>query len=498
MAKPLETAPWADDKLKREEAANFLTSYMTKRFGQQAYASCNESFVLNINCGWGFGKTYFLTNWRRDLEAAGYPVIYFDAWKNDFSDEPLLGFIAELDESLAKIFQRNSKGKAQAKSLIAAGTRLLKPALPILLTALLKKGIGLTQEELKDLIAAGADDSLKNTDVIDKHDQNKDALPETLSKAVELAAENALKQHFTMRRSMKEFHESIGKVIENLRKSKRYELPIFILVDELDRCRPLYAIELLETIKHLFGVAGVCFVIATDTRQLASSIKAIYGSDFEAELYLKRFFDQEYILPDPDYYSFAEFLFLRLQPTGPKLFSPFEDGCNASWKLPPLYFSTLASACQLDLRGQLQVFHSFQAICTILPSHAHLHLPLIFFLLMLRQTSPKEFDDFWRDPKPIVKIGKFSFPDDKIFVGYKRNDQGGGTRTPYSLAEVINCYIRLLALPDNKSMVKAYENSQHSYVDEILNNVRNTTWTSMQPNVLKNYFELVRQAGQLT
>ena len=52
---------------------------------------------------------------------------------------------------------------------------------------------------------------------------------------------------------------------------------VFVLVDELDRCRPTYAIEMLETIKHFFSLDNYIFVVATDTNQLSHSIKAVYG-----------------------------------------------------------------------------------------------------------------------------------------------------------------------------------------------------------------------------
>ncbi|WP_419182173.1 P-loop NTPase fold protein [Pantoea ananatis] len=35
--------------------------------------------------------------------------------------------------------------------------------------------------------------------------------------------------------------------------------PLFVFVDELDRCRPTYAIEMLETIKHLFSIENVVY-----------------------------------------------------------------------------------------------------------------------------------------------------------------------------------------------------------------------------------------------
>lgn len=72
---------------------------------------------------------------------------------------------------------------------------------------------------------------------------------------------------------------------------------VFILIDELDRCRPTYAIEMLETIKHFFDIPNFVFVIATDTQQLSHSIKAVYGSGFDGSEYLSRFFNRTATLP---------------------------------------------------------------------------------------------------------------------------------------------------------------------------------------------------------
>ena len=75
------------------------------------------------------------------------------------------------------------------------------------------------------------------------------------------------------------------------------DYPAFILIDELDRCRPSYAVEMLETIKHIFDIPKVVFVLATDTEQLQHAIKVIYGEGFDAQSYLGRFFQRRYTLP---------------------------------------------------------------------------------------------------------------------------------------------------------------------------------------------------------
>jgi hypothetical protein len=63
-----------------------------------------------------------------------------------------------------------------------------------------------------------------------------------------------------------------------------------ILIDELDRCRPTYAIEMLEAIKHWFCVPNVVFVLAMDREQLSHSIRAVYGQGFDVDGYFLRFF----------------------------------------------------------------------------------------------------------------------------------------------------------------------------------------------------------------
>ena len=78
------------------------------------------------------------------------------------------------------------------------------------------------------------------------------------------------------------------------------EKTVIIFVDELDRCRPSYAIELLERIKHLFNIGGLVFVLALDREQLGHSIKAVYGNGIDSDGYLRRFVDFEYQLKNPE------------------------------------------------------------------------------------------------------------------------------------------------------------------------------------------------------
>ena len=83
------------------------------------------------------------------------------------------------------------------------------------------------------------------------------------------------------------------------------------MVDELDRCRPTYAIALLERIKHLFNINGIFFILGMDIMQLNHSVKAIYGQNMESEGYIKRFIDFEFSLPIPNKTNFVKYIFNR-------------------------------------------------------------------------------------------------------------------------------------------------------------------------------------------
>ena len=75
---------------------------------------------------------------------------------------------------------------------------------------------------------------------------------------------------------------------------------LVVFVDELDRCKPSYAVQLLERIKHYFSNDKVTVVFSINTKELQHSIRKFYGAEFDANKYLDRFFDYRISLPDAD------------------------------------------------------------------------------------------------------------------------------------------------------------------------------------------------------
>ncbi len=73
--------------------------------------------------------------------------------------------------------------------------------------------------------------------------------------------------------------------------------PVVFVIDELDRCRPDYALEVLEIIKHVFDVPHVHFVLGVNLKSLQSSVHAAYGAESDAVQYLRKFIDVKLQLP---------------------------------------------------------------------------------------------------------------------------------------------------------------------------------------------------------
>ena len=78
---------------------------------------------------------------------------------------------------------------------------------------------------------------------------------------------------------------------------------LVVFIDELDRCKPSFAIEMLERIKHYFDDERIIFVVSLNKEQLIHTISNYYGSEFDSTRYLNRFFDVSINLPEISRYQ---------------------------------------------------------------------------------------------------------------------------------------------------------------------------------------------------
>lgn len=468
-----------EDKLNRKEEISFLINYLTKRFELKT----KNPFVLNINAPWGYGKTFFLKSLKEELEKE-HEVIYFDAWKNDFTKEPLLAFFSEINNSLEKYLKAYNKTKKPFLNSI------FKSSLPILISVLTKHLTGLSLEQFDELLSEDEDEKK------DVKDDTKTTLSSIMSKTTELA----LKEHSTIKKSIKEFKINMLEIL-NLIKTQEKKLPLFILIDELDRCRPNYAIELLENIKHIFDIEGIYFIVATNSQELSHSINAIYGANFSSETYLKRFFNQEYTLKEPDIYDYCKFLFEKeidvLLNDKVKIFNLLSQENYPDKNLNVIMFSTYAQYFKLGLRD---IYQAIDTLSTILLTweneNEELHLAYILFFIMCKEKSNEMFEE-QRNGFSSTKINE-KFEKGIINKRYTLTFNKLGKDRISS--QTTNKFIQINEVIEFYEKIKRTTHAHDLSLSEIIefNKLRNT-YTSMtwKTDFLNQYPNLVINAGQL-
>lgn len=351
--------PFTHDSLKRKESVDILSAFI---------ASTNGPLVLAVNAPWGMGKTTFIKMWMQNLTNNKFKCFYFNAWENDFSDDALVSLIGEIEGGIENlILDPETKGKAkkyflQAKKLSAS---LIKKSLPITIKVATAGALELedfTEKSLADLTEKIAKDK------IDKYESDKKSISHLRKKLTEFSA------------------ELVGAKNGN-------GGPLIFFIDELDRCRPTYAIELMEKAKHLFSVQNIIFVLSVDKDQLGHSVRSVYGAGMDVDGYLRRFVDIEYHLPSPNVSEFGAALFDRFE------FGEFFKARkvrDAQYEPGQLLecFSKLVEMMGLSLRVYEQCFSQLSIAFRTTPSD-HLIYPLLLTtLIAIRAGNPNLYREY--------------------------------------------------------------------------------------------------------
>lgn len=287
--KRLELMPTDENILKSLEEDIFKRNQELGYF-IQLLDNIEGPYSLAVNGSWGSGKTFFVKQAKMILDAYNvdfdmskenrfiienlikfpqHPIkpqycIYYDAWKNDCNLDPIYSLICSITAGYEYFNDRRSENK---KKVIEAGISVIQ-----------------------NMISFIPNSAVRTMLSILPLDKMKDALEKTnpLSNVKEYI----------------ELEEKIQGFLQNLSSEKEERLVIF--VDELDRCRPDFAVQLLERIKHYFDLENITFVFSVNCEQLVQTIKKFYGEEFNAGRYLGRFFDQVIPLPQaelPNYFN---------------------------------------------------------------------------------------------------------------------------------------------------------------------------------------------------
>lgn len=384
----LDTSKWEGDAFDRKRYSEFLSNYIAARVSKTG-----EPLTIALDAAWGAGKTFFVNKWAADIKDSNGGAIIFDAWKNDFSNEVLVSFMAELSIGMKPLRDRiTTTGKIvevlnqQTKSLKSRFIKAAIPAAVVIAKGVLKKVTGVAVDQIAEAIESG---NLPTTEDFDL-EKAMEGTGDDFEKGLETFFEKTLEAHKARATATQDFKAALALLVSTLQGEKAIDGPLYIFVDELDRCRPDYAIKLLEGIKHLFAVKGVVFVVSTNMDQLSKSVQAVYGGDFDGYSYLKRFFDFEFTLPSPDGYSFAQVLMQELPLfEGRDIDYGLDEWAYKSGILLARSFEFITTACNLSLRTQKQVWMIASAASSGIPPNSKISAMWLFFLSVLRHSYPE-------------------------------------------------------------------------------------------------------------
>lgn len=240
----------------------------------------DDPLVIALDGQWGSGKTTFLKMWAGELRKQGFPVVFFDAFANDYMTDAFMALAGQIVTLAEKTDKRRS---ARSDEFVTQAKRVGKVLLRSSLKIALKSATlgvldsealeGVAKEATKDIAKEASDLEDKYIgELLTQQAQEKDAI-EGFKKSLEMLS---------------------GSLIEEIpaaeNGSNTQKKRLVFIIDELDRCRPDFALSLLERIKHFFMTKNVYFVIGANLQQLCSSVRLCYGQDVDANYYLQKFF----------------------------------------------------------------------------------------------------------------------------------------------------------------------------------------------------------------
>ncbi len=215
-----------------------------------------------INAPWGMGKSLFADAIKEYLSENYEEIntLYVNSWKMDFYDEPMKALIAEMSEDNIITVESTEKAK-----------KFLKNCGKIFFGKILKNFL------------------LKRFNLNDKDIEEMKSFFNGMDTS-------ELEDYKNYKKLLEEFKDTLSKE----------ERPKIIIIDELDRCRPDYAIQLLEIIKHIFDVKNIIFLFLINRKQLESIVSTIYMNSNLSIKYFEKFYDIELNLPEANYKELNE------------------------------------------------------------------------------------------------------------------------------------------------------------------------------------------------
>ena len=207
-------------------------------------ASSSDALVISLDGKWGEGKTTFVKMWQGLLSESNIPNLYIDAFANDYVDDAFItvaSAITNYAENNIKKDHRDKLAELKEKSKKVGGQLLSWSA-----------RIG---------VKAATLGIIKDSDIEELKDIKGD-LSKTASDLVASFVDERITTHSNDVALIQSFRGMLSELPSKLQNEG--DKPLVIIIDELDRCKPTFAVEIVEKIKHLFSVENVASRLSPD------------------------------------------------------------------------------------------------------------------------------------------------------------------------------------------------------------------------------------------
>ena len=352
----------------------------------------SDELVISLDGKWGEGKTTFVKMWQGLLSENNIPNIYIDAFANDYVDDAFISIASAITKYANENFPigkdetlKEFKGKAK------------------------KVGVQLLSWSAKVGIKAATLGIVKDSDIDELKDISND-LAKGTSDVVGDFVEERLTSHAKDIEIIESFKSILSKIPYEI--SSREDKPLVIIIDELDRCKPTYAVEVIEKVKHLFSVEKVVFVLVMHRSQLEEAVKSVYGQNIDAHTYLQKFINIETSIPKRNGDSYRN----DLKKYNDQLMKVHEIETWGDEKTLKEGIEKLACFYDLSLR-QLERVYTIIAVFYASSSKEQLRLtPIISFLSVIKVIKPILFKRLLVSDITYSEVMKISGLVDSSFV----------------------------------------------------------------------------------
>ena len=329
----------------------------------------SDELVISLDGKWGEGKTTFVKMWQGLLDKKDIPNIYVNAFENDYSDD---AFIAIAGAITAYIAEHENKDKVNLDDFKEKAKIIGMQLLPLV---------------AKVAIRTATLGVIKDSDIKELNDI-KDDVAKGLSTVVEGFVGEKLESHKEDTKVIQSFKQLLSKIPMCL--NSKGDNPLVIIIDELDRCKPTYALDLIEKVKHLFSVENVVFVLVMNRDQLKESVKSVYGQNIDAHTYLQKFINIETTIPkktDDLYYDRDIVQYNR------RLFKLHQI---QTWGDPVLeYLEALAKHFNLSLRQLERVYTNLAIFYATSAKNKLRVVPIASFLAVIKVIEPSVYEELF-------------------------------------------------------------------------------------------------------